>query len=190
VHDQLSWTACYNDMCWIHQSEKDKVRWYLQKLHKKCENYDTTEWLKLKFEVKELTILKKEEIEETDTHETQIEDYSNNIWIVLNLNVNQENIDNWKVNMKLKNQYEHSDNQCRTLHKHLLEEWQTELKREFETFQKEQQKVKEKTVCEEFNRFMKKIKIIIHEISALSSLMKHKIVIHLFEKFITKSEKQ
>ncbi len=37
---------------------------------------------------------------------------------------------------------------------------------------------------------MKKIKIIIYEISASSSLVKHKIIIHLFEKFITKSEKQ
>ena len=66
--------------------------------------------MKLRSEVKELAILEKEEIEETDTHKTQIEDYSDNIWTVLNLNVNQENIDNWKVNMKLKNQYKHSDN--------------------------------------------------------------------------------
>ncbi len=35
---------------------------------------------------------------------------------------------------------------------------------------------------------MKKIKIIIHEISALSSLVEHKIVICLFERFITKNE--
>jgi len=37
---------------------------------------------------------------------------------------------------------------------------------------------------------MKKTRITIQEISALSSLMRHKIVICLFEKFITKSEKQ
>jgi len=74
--------------------------------------------------------------------------------------------------------------------KHLLEEQQMKLKREFETFQKEQQKVKERTMCEEFNRFMKKTKITVHEISASSSLVRHKIVIHLFEKFIIKNEKQ
>jgi len=75
-------------MCWIHQSLKNEVEWYLQKSCEKCENYDTTKWLKLRFEVKELTILEKEKIEETDTHKTQIEDYSDSIWIVLNLNVN------------------------------------------------------------------------------------------------------
>jgi len=119
----------------------------------------------------------------------QIEDYSDSIWIVLNLDVNQENIDNWKINMKLKNQYEHSDNQCRVLCKHLLEEWQTELKRELKTFQKEQWKAKERMMCKKFNKFMKKTWIIIQEISASNSLVRHKIVIHLSEKFITKNEK-
>ncbi len=93
VHDQLSWTACYNDMCWIHWSEKDEFRWYSQKLHKKCENYNTTKWLKSQSEVKELAILKKEEIKEIDTHKTQIENYSESIWIVLNLNADQEDVD-------------------------------------------------------------------------------------------------
>jgi len=60
------------------------------------------------------------------------------------------------------------------------------LKRKFETFQKEQQKAEEKTVCKEFNKFMKKTKTTVQK----SSLVKHKIVICLFEKFITKSEKQ
>jgi len=72
----------------------------------------------------------------------------------------------------------------------LLKEQQTELKREFETFQKKQQKVKERTVCKEFDKLMKKTRIIIHEISASSSLIEHKIIIYLLEKFITKSEKQ
>jgi len=44
-------------------------------------------------------------------------------------------------------------------------------------------------MCEEFDKFIKKIKIIIHKISASDSLVKHKIVIHLFEKFIIKDEK-
>ena len=64
------------------------------------------------------------------------------------------------------------------------------LKRELEAFQKEQQEVKEKTACKEFNKLMKKTRITVHETAALSSLVKHKIVIHLFEKFIIKSEKQ
>ncbi len=43
--------------------------------------------------------------------------------------------------------------------------------------------------CEKFNKLIKKTKIIIHEISASSSLVEHKIIIYLFEKFITKDEK-
>jgi len=123
VHNQLSWTAYYNDMCWTHQSKKDEVRWYLQKSCKKCENYNTTKWSESRSEVKKLAILKKEKIEKINTHKTQIEDYSDSIWTVLNLNVNQENIDNWKIDMKFKNQYEHLDNQYRALCKCLLEEW-------------------------------------------------------------------
>jgi len=64
------------------------------------------------------------------------------------------------------------------------------LKREFETFQKEQQKVKERTVCKKFNKLMKKTQITIYKISASNSLMKHKIIICLSERFITKSEEQ
>jgi len=45
-------------------------------------------------------------------------------------------------------------------------------------------------MCKEFNELIKKTKITVHEISTSSSLVKHKIVICLFEKFITKSEKQ
>jgi len=73
VHNQLSWTACYNNMCWIHQSEKDETEWYLQRSCKKHEDYNTTKWLKLRSEVKKLIILKKEEIKEIDTHRMQIE---------------------------------------------------------------------------------------------------------------------
>jgi len=72
----------------------------------------------------------------------------------------------------------------------LLKEWQTKLKREFETFQKEQWEVKEKMMCEKFNKLIRETQIMIHKISVLSSLVRHKIVIHLFEKFITKNEKQ
>jgi uncharacterized protein YwgA len=104
-------------------SSKDESEWYSQKSHQKCEDYDTTEWSESKSEVKELAILEKEEIKEINTHETQTEeDYSDSVWMHLNLNVNQEDIDEWEVNMKLKNQYEHSENQCQEMHQWLLEE--------------------------------------------------------------------
>ncbi len=55
-------------------SSKNKAGWYSQKLKKKQNSYNTTGWLK------ELAILKKAEIKETDTHKTQIEeDYSDSI---------------------------------------------------------------------------------------------------------------
>jgi len=94
MHNQFSWTVCYNDMCWTHWSLKNEVEWYSQKSHKKHENYNTTKWSKSRSEVKELTILEKKEIEEINTHKTQIEDYNDSIWIVLNSDVNQEDIDN------------------------------------------------------------------------------------------------
>jgi len=55
-------------------SSKDEAGWYSQKLKKKQNSYDITDQLK------RLAILKKAEIEETDTHRTQIEeDYSDSI---------------------------------------------------------------------------------------------------------------
>jgi len=68
VHNALSWTACYDDMCWTHMSSKDGAGWYPQKLKKGRNGYDTTG------QSKELAILKKVEIEETDTHDAQIEE--------------------------------------------------------------------------------------------------------------------
>jgi len=178
-------------MCWTHQSEKDESEWYSQKSHKRCEDYNTTEWSESKSEVKELAILEKEEIEETNTHETQIEDYSNSIWIVLDLNADQENIDNWEVDMELKDQYEHSENQCRVLCEHLLEEQVKELEEEVQVFQKEQWKAEEKMVCEKFDRLMKNTRTVICDTSAADHLtIEHKIVICLFVGYTTKSEEQ
>jgi len=42
----------------------------------------------------------------------------------------------------------------------------------------------------EFNKLIKKTKTTIYEISASNSLVRHKIIIYLFEKFITKNEEQ
>ena len=30
-HENLSWTACSDDQCWIHRSFKKNVKWYLKK---------------------------------------------------------------------------------------------------------------------------------------------------------------
>jgi len=45
-------------------------------------------------------------------------------------------------------------------------------------------------MCEEFNKLIKNAKITIYNISASSSSVEHKIIIHLSEKFITKNEEQ
>jgi len=71
-------------------SSKDEAKWYSQKLKKKQNSYNTTGQLK------KLAILKKAKIEEINTHRTQIEeDYSNSIWIALNLNANSKDVNNW-----------------------------------------------------------------------------------------------
>jgi hypothetical protein len=102
VHNALSWTVCYNNMCWTHMSSKDEAKWYSQKLKKKQNSYNTTG------QPKRLAILKKAEIKETNTHETQVEeDYSDSTWIALNLNANSKDVNNWEVNMRLKTRYEH-----------------------------------------------------------------------------------
>ncbi len=40
VHNTLSWTACYDNMCWTHMSSKDEAEWYSQKLKKKQNSYN------------------------------------------------------------------------------------------------------------------------------------------------------
>ncbi len=93
--------------------------------------------------------------------------------------------------MKLKNQYEHSENQCRMLHEHLLKEQTKELKKKVQIFQKEQWKAEEKMMCEKFNRFIKNTRTVICNTSATNHLtIEHKIVICLFVRYIIKSEKQ
>ncbi len=111
VHNILSWTVCYDNMCWTHMSSKDEAKWYSQILKKKQNSYNTTGQLK------ELTILKKVKIKETNTHKTQIEeDYSNSTWIVLNLNANSKDVNNWEVDMRLKMRHEHPENQHWEMH--------------------------------------------------------------------------
>jgi len=61
---------------------------------------------------------------------------------------------------------------------------------EVRSFLKRTMKSEKKMMYEKFNKFIKKIRITIHNTSTLSLSMKHKIVIYLFEKYITKNEKQ
>jgi hypothetical protein len=57
---------------------------------------------------KGLAILKKAEIEETDTRGTQVEeDYSDSTWIALDSDADPEDVDDWEVDMGLKTRYEH-----------------------------------------------------------------------------------
>jgi len=93
--------------------------------------------------------------------------------------------------MKLKNQYEHSENQHRVLCEHLLKEQAKELKEKVQIFQKEQQKAEKKMVCKEFDKLIKDTRTVICSTSATDYLtIEQKIVICLSVRYITKNEKQ
>ena len=133
-------------------SSKDKVKWYSQKPKKEQNNYNMTGWLK------RLTILKKTEIKETDTHRTQIEeDYSDSIWMTLNLNADSEDVNNWEVNMKLKTRYEHPENQRWEMRQQLLKRQQKELKKKVDDLKKQQKETKEVRTCLKLNKLMKDV---------------------------------
>jgi len=184
VHNALSWTVCYDDMCWTHMSSKDRAEWYSQILKKKQNGYDTTGRLK------ELAILKKAEIKETDTHGTQVEeDYDDSTWIALNLNADSKDVDNWEVNMKLKTRYEHPENQRWEMHQQLLERQQKELKKKVNDLKKQQKETKEAKACLELNKLMKEVWTVIN--SVLKQLVwktkSHKIKIRLLTGYSTSS---
>ncbi len=181
VHDALSWTACYNNMCWTHMSSKDKVKWYSQKLKKKQNSYDTTGWLK------KLAILEKAKIKETDTQGTQVEeDYSDSTWIALNLNTNSEDVNNWEVDMRLKTRYEHSENQCQEMRQQLLERQQKELKKKVNDLKKQQETEKARA-CLELNKLMRDVWMTINLVSKqlVWKTKSHKIKTHLLTGYLT-----
>ena len=64
LHESLSWTACYDDMCRVHQSDKDGSGWYPRqnKQKKNCGGYNTTD-----LPVKELNTLEKPVTSDTST---------------------------------------------------------------------------------------------------------------------------
>jgi len=182
MHDVLSWTVCYNNMCWTHMSSKDKVEWYSQKLKKKQNSYDTTG------QSKRLAILKKVEIKETDTHRTQIEeDYSDSIWIVLNLNADSKDVNNWEVDMRLKTRYEYSENQRQEMCQQLLKEQQKELKKKVNDLKKQQKETKKARTCLELNKLMKDVWMTINSVSKqlVWKTKSHKVKIHLLTEYLT-----
>jgi len=163
-------------------SSKDEAEWYSQKLKKRQNNYDTTDQLK------KLAILKKAEIKETNTHRTQIEeDYSDNTWIVLNLNANSKDVDNWEVNMRLKTRHEYPENQHWEMHQQLLEKQQEELEKRVNDLKKQQEETKEARACLKLNKLMKDVWTTIN--SVLKQLVwktkSHKIKIHLLTEYLT-----
>ncbi len=160
VHNALSWTVCYNNMCWTHMSSKDEAKWYSQKLKKKQNSYNTSGWLK------KLTILKKAEIKEINTHETQVEeDYSDSTWTALNLNANSKDVNNWEVDMRLKTRYEHPENQRWEMRQQLLEKQQKELKKKVNDLKKQQKETKEARACLKLNKLMKDVWVTANPVS-------------------------
>ncbi len=185
VHDALSWTACYDNMCWTHMSSKDKAKWYSQKLKKKQNSYDTTDQLK------RLTILKKVKIKETNTHETQVkEDYSNSTWTALNLNANSEDVNNWEVDMRLKTRYEHSENQRWKMRQQLLKRQQKELKKKVNDLKKQQEETEEARACLKLNKLMKDVWAAINSVSKqlVWKSKSHKIEICLLTEYLTSGD--
>ncbi len=184
VHNALSWTVCYNDMCWTHMSSKDEAGWYSQRLKKRWNSYNTTGQLK------GLAILKKAEIKETDTHGTQIEeDYSNSTWIALNLNANSKDVNNWKVNMRLKTRYEHPENQRQEIRQQLLERQQKELKKRVNDLKKQQETEKARA-CLELDKLMKDVWMATNSVSKqlVWKTKNHKIEICLLTEYLTSDD--
>ncbi len=182
VHDALSWTACYNNMCWTHMSSKNEAEWYSQTLKKKQNNYNMTGQLK------KLTILKKAEIEEINTHGTQVEeDYSDSTWIALNLNTNSKDVDDWEVDTELKMRHEHPENQHWEMRQQLLEKQQEELEKKVNDLKKQQEEMKEARACLKLNKLMKDVWMTINPVlkQLVWKTKSHKIKIHLLTGYLT-----
>ncbi len=163
-------------------SSKDEAKWYSQKLKKKQNDYDMTDWSK------RLTILKKAEIKEINTHRTQIEeDYSDSIWTALNLNTDSKDVDDWEVDMRLKIRYEHSENQHWEMRQQLLKRQQKELKKEVNDLKKQQEETKEAKMCLELDKLMKDVRTATNPVSKqlVWKTKSHKIEIRLPTGYLT-----
>jgi len=182
VHDILSWTACYNNMCWTHMSSKDRVEWYSQKLKKEQNSYNTTG------QSKRLAILKKVEIKETDTHRTQVEeDYNDSTWTALNLDANSKDVNNWEVNMRLKTRYEHPKNQRWKMRQQLLKSQQKKLKKRVDDLKKQQKETKEAKACLKLDKLMKEVWTVTKPVlkQLVWKTRSHKIKIRLLTEYLT-----
>jgi len=182
VHDALSWTACYNNMCWTHMSSKDEAEWYSQILKKGQNGYNTTGWLK------GLAILKKAEIKEIDTCGTQVEeDYSDSTWIVLNSDADSKDVNNWEVDMGLKTRHEYPENQRWEMRQQLLERQQKELEKRVDDLKKQQEETERAKACLELNKLMKDVWTAINPVSKqlVWKTKSHKIKIHLPTEYLT-----
>ncbi len=141
-------------------SSKDRAEWYLQKLKKKQNSYDTTGQLK------ELAILKKVKIEETDTHKTQVEeDYSDSTWTALNSDADSKDVDSWEVDMRLKTRYEHPENQRWEMRQQLLKRQQKELEKRVDDLKKQQEETERAKACLKLNKLMKDVWMTINSVS-------------------------
>jgi len=182
VHNALSWTVCYDNMCWTHMSSKDEAGWYPQILKKKQNDYNMTGQLK------GLAILKKAEIKETNTHKTQVEeDYSDSIWIALNLNADSKDVNNWKVDMRLKTRYEYPENQRWKMRQQLLKRQQKELKKRVDDLKKQQEEMKRAKACLKLDKLMKDVWTAINPVSKqlVWKTKSHKIKIRLPTRYLT-----
>ena len=82
LYNSLNWTACQNNMCRIHISNKDKAKWYSQKWQKRHRLYNMIRVL-----MKKIAIFNWINIEKIDTHGTQKEnfpEYNKEIYVFKN----------------------------------------------------------------------------------------------------------
>jgi len=140
---------------------------------------------------KKLTILKKVKIKEINTHRTQVEeDYSDSIWIALNLNANSKNVNDWEVNMRLKMRYKHPENQHWEMHQQLLKRQQKELKKRVNDLKKQQKEMKEARTCLKLNKLMKDVQTATNSVlkQLVWKIKSHKIKIRLLTEYSTSDD--
>jgi len=166
-------------------SSKDEAEWYSQKLKKKWNSYNMTDQLK------KLAILKKVKIKEINTHRTQVEkDYSDSTWIILNLNTDLKDVNNWEVDMRLKMRYKHPENHCQEMCQQLLKRQQKELKKKVDDLKKQQKETKEARTCLKLNKLMKDVWMTINSVSKqlVWKTKSHKIKICLLTEYSTSGD--
>ncbi len=107
--------------------------------------------------------------------------------MVLNLNANSKDVNNWEVDMRLKTRYEHSENQHWEMRQQLLKRQQKELKKRVNDLKKQQKETKKARACLELNKLMKDVWATINSVSKqlVWKSKSHKIKIHLPTEYLT-----